>query len=69
MDPGPSLNNNEKTKVSNSIPDVGDVFEPTWIRRDSDDINEIGRFLFRSQFGFVLACSALFWILFLIFGF
>jgi hypothetical protein len=66
MDPGPSLSKNEKTKVSNSVSDVRDVPKSSRIRRNSDDLDEINRVLFRSQFGFVLACSALFWFLFLI---
>jgi len=67
MEPGPSLRN-EKTKISNSIPDVRNVFQSIRIRRDTDNVDEDNRILFRSQFGFVLACGILFWALFLIFG-
>jgi len=66
MEPGPSLRNEEK-KISNSIPDVRNVFQSVWIRRDTDNVDETNRFLFRSQFGFVLACGVLFWTLLLIF--
>jgi hypothetical protein len=66
MEPGPSLKN-EKSKNSNTIPDVGNVFQSSWIRRDSDNINETNRFLFRSQFSFVLACGIVFWTLLLLF--
>jgi hypothetical protein len=66
MEPGPSLRN-EKKKISNSIPDVRNVFQSVWIRRDTDNVDETNRFLFRSQFGFVLACGVLFWTLLLIF--
>jgi hypothetical protein len=68
MEPGPSLRN-EKTKISNSIPDVRNVFQSVRIRRDTDNVNEANRFLFRSQFGFVLACGILFWTIFLVFGY
>ena len=66
MEPGPSLRN-EKGKTSNAVPNVRNVLQSVWIRRYTDHVNEDNRFLFRSQFGFVLACGILFWILFLIF--
>jgi hypothetical protein len=67
MEPGPSLKN-EKSKISNTIPDDGDVLQPVWVRCDTDNVDETNRILFRSQFGFVFACGILFWALFLIFG-
>ena len=66
MEPGPSLRN-EKTKISNSIPNVRNVLQSVRIRRYTDHVDEDNRILFRSQFGFVLACGVLFWILLCIF--
>lgn len=67
MEPGPSLRN-EKRKISNTIPNVRNVLQSIWVRRYTDHVNEDNRIVFRSQFGFVLACGVLFWTLFFIFG-
>ncbi len=66
MEPGPS-SKNEKSKISNSIPDVRNVFQSVRVRCNTNNVDETNRFLFRSQFGFVLACGLLFWSLFFIF--
>lgn len=66
MDSGPSIKN-EESKISNSISDVSDVSESFWLRRDSDYVNQINRFLLWSQFGFVLPCGILLWVVFFIF--
>ena len=67
MEPGPSLRN-EKRKISNTIPNVRNVLQSIWVRRYTDNVDEDNRIVFRSQFGFVLACGVLFWTLFFIFG-
>jgi len=67
MDSGPSIKN-DKTKASNSIPNDGNVLQSVRVRRYSDNADEINRFLFRSQFNFVLPCGILLWIILLIFG-
>jgi hypothetical protein len=67
MDSGPSIEN-DKAKTSNSIPNVRDVLQSVWFRRDADIVNQINRFLLWSQFGFVLPCGILLWIILLIFG-
>jgi hypothetical protein len=67
MDSGPSIKN-DKTKTSNSIPNVRNVLQSVWVRRDSDPVDQINRFLLWSQFGFVLPCGLLLWIILLIFG-
>ena len=43
MEPGPTINKkkNDKNKTSNIVPNVGDVFQPLWIRRYSDNSDEI----------------------------
>ena len=71
MEPGPSIKSrqkNDKTKISNIKSNVGDVFQPLWIRRYSDNADELNWFLLQSQFSFVLPCGILFWIIFLLFG-
>ena len=71
MDSGPSIKSrteNDKTKISNSMSNDGDVFQPLWIRRYSDNVDEINWFLLRSQFSFVLPCGILFWLVLLLFG-
>jgi len=66
MDSGPSIKH-EETKTSNDFPNVGNVPESVWFRRDSDVVNQFNRLLFWSQFSFVLPCGILFWIIFFIF--
>ena len=71
MDSGPSIKSrteNDKTKVSHTMSNVGDVFQPLWIRRYSDNVDEINWFLLKSQFSFVLPCGILFWLVLLLFG-
>ena len=52
MEPGPTINKkkNDKNKTSNIVSNVGDVFQPLWIRRYSDNSDEINWFLLWSQF-------------------
>jgi hypothetical protein len=71
MEPGPSIKSqvkNDKAKISNFKSNVGDVFQPLWVRRYSDNVDEINWFILRSQFSFVLPCGILLWIIFLLFG-
>ena len=70
MEPGPTINKkkNDKNKTSNIVPNVGDVFQPLWIRRYSDNSDEINWFLLWSQFSIVLPCGVLLWIILLLFG-
>jgi hypothetical protein len=65
MDSGPSIRN-DKTKTSNSISNVSSVLQSFRIRRDTDIVNEFNRFLLWSQFGVVLPCGILFWIILLL---
>lgn len=62
MDSGPSIRN-DKTKTSNTISNVSDVLQSSGIRRDTDTANEIDRFLLWSQFGVILPCGILLWII------
>ena len=69
MDSGPSIKSrteNDKTKISNSVSNDGDVFQSLWIRRYSDNVDEINWFLLKSQFSFVLPCGVLLWIILLL---
>jgi hypothetical protein len=69
MEPGPSIkkqNKNDKGKTSYSVPNVRNVFQPLWIRRDSDHVDEFDRLILRRQFDFVLPCGILLWIIFLL---
>jgi hypothetical protein len=68
MDPGPSIKikKNDKNKVSNIVPNAGDVFQPLRIRRYSDNVDENNWFLLRSQLSFVLPCGILFWAILLL---
>lgn len=68
MEPGPSIVKNDKAKISNNVPDDGNVLQPVWFRRDTNHANQINRLLLWCQFGFVLPCGILLWILLLIFG-
>ena len=67
MDSDPSSKTqNEKSKNSHNLPDGGNVLQSTWIRRSSVDLDSINRFIIESQFKFVLPCSILLWIVFLL---
>ena len=68
MEPGPTINKkkNDKNKTSNIVPNVGDVFQPLWIRRYSDNADEINWFLLRIQFSIILPCGILLWTLLLL---
>ena len=68
MDSDTSEIKNDKAEVSNIIPDAWNVFQPFWLRRHSTIIDKVDRILLRSEFGFVLPCGILFWIIFLLFG-
>ena len=48
---------NEQKKTINDIPTFGHVFKPDGVRRNSDNIDQINRFLIKSQFIIVLPCS------------
>ena len=56
MEPGPSIKSrteNDKTKISNNMSNVGDVFQPLWIRRYSDNVDEVNRFLLGYGYNFL----------------
>lgn len=57
---------NEEGESRNNISHARNVFQPFWVRRNTDDVNEINWFLFRSQFDFVLPIGIILWILFFI---
>lgn len=60
---------NEKDKkiaASDSISNYRNVPEPSRIRRDSTDFDQINRYLIKCEFGIVLPCSILLWIVFLL---
>lgn len=59
--------NNEEGESRNNIPNVRNVFQPFWVRRNTDDANRINWFLFRSQLDFVLPIGIVLWIIFLAF--
>ena len=58
--------NRKKAKASDPISNAGNVLQSIWLRRNSIDSNEVNRILATCEFGFVLPCGFLFWILFLI---
>jgi hypothetical protein len=62
------LNENEQTKTSNNMSNVGDVFQPLWLRCSTGDVNKFNWQLLESQFSIVLPCGILFWAVLLIFG-
>ena len=70
MEPGPTIKQekNDKNKTSNIVSNVGDVLQPLRVRRNSDNADEIDRFLLRSQFSIILPCGILLWTLLLLFG-
>lgn len=57
----------KKTKTSNSISDDSNVSEPFRVRRNSDNVDEIDRFLLECEFGYVLPCGIILWTIFLLF--
>ena len=59
--------NNEQTKTSNNMSNVGDVLQPIWLRRSAGDVNQFNWQLLESQFSIVLPCGILLWSILLIF--
>jgi hypothetical protein len=56
----------KQTAASDSISNYRDVPKSSRIRRDSVDFNKINRFLIKCEFGIILPCSLIFWIIFLL---
>lgn len=67
MDSDSKNEKGNKTKISNIISDGRDVPEPDGFRCGTIDLDTFNRFLIRCEFGYVLPCSVLFWIIFLLF--
>jgi hypothetical protein len=56
----------KQTATSDSISNDSDVSEPFRFRRSSTDFDKINRFLIKCEFGIILPCSLIFWIIFLL---
>jgi hypothetical protein len=56
----------KQTATSDSISNYRDVLKSPRIRRDSVDFDRINRFLIKCEFGIILPCSLIFWIIFLL---
>jgi hypothetical protein len=63
-----SENEGDKQKeTGDTIPDDRNVSKSIRIRRSAISVDQINRFLMECEFGYVLPCGILFWIIFLIF--
>lgn len=58
---------NEQKKNSDALLNDSSILEPSRIRRGSIDVDTINWFLIKSQFSFVLPCSIVLWVIFLLF--
>jgi hypothetical protein len=69
MDPDSYKNETKhKTKISDFIPHVGNVFLATWLRRDPIHADKINRFFIWCEFGIILPCGIFLWALLYFFG-
>jgi hypothetical protein len=53
-------------QCSYNVSDAGDVFQPAWLRRTIQTSNGLDRFLLDYGFHFLLRCTVLSWLVFII---